>query len=46
LTASIAADREDLVRRAKTLHAAAGSKPGNPELDSARIIREERGGWG
>jgi plasmid stability protein len=42
LTASVAADREELVRRAKVLHAAAGGKPGNPELDSARIIRAER----
>jgi plasmid stability protein len=46
LTASVAAEREEPVRRAKALHAAAGGKPGNPELDSARIIREERGGWG
>jgi plasmid stability protein len=46
LKASIAADREELLRRAKTLHAAAGGKPGNPELDSAWIIREGRDGWG
>jgi len=46
LTASVAADREELVRRAKALHAAAGGKPGKPELDSARIIREERDAWG
>lgn len=45
LTASVAADREELVRRAKALHAAARGKPGNPELDSARIIREERDAW-
>ena len=42
LTASVAADREELVRRAKALPAAAGGKPGEPELDSARTIREER----
>jgi plasmid stability protein len=46
LKASIAADREEPARRAKTLHAAAGGKPGNPELDGARIIREGRDGWG
>jgi plasmid stability protein len=45
LTASIAADREELLRRARALHAAAGGKPGKPELDSARIIREERDAW-
>ena len=42
LTASVAADRAELVRRAKALHAAAGGKPGRPELDSARTIRAER----
>ena len=42
LTASVAADREELVRRAKALHAAAGDAPGRPELDSARLIRDER----
>ena len=46
LAASVTADREELVRRAKALHAAAGGKPGNPELDSARILREERDAWG
>jgi plasmid stability protein len=46
LTASVAADREELVRRAKALHAAAGGRPGNPELDSARTIRAERDAWG
>jgi hypothetical protein len=40
------ADREDLVRRAKALHAAAGGRPGSPELDSARTIRAERDAWG
>ena len=42
LAASVAADREELVRRAKALHAAAGGVPGRPEFDSARTIREER----
>ena len=46
LAASVATDRADLVERAKALHAAAGGKPGKPELDSARIIREERDAWG
>jgi plasmid stability protein len=46
LTASVAADREELVARAKALHAAAGGKPGKPELDSARTIRDERDAWG
>lgn len=42
LAASVAADRRDLVERAKALHIAAGGKPGRPELDSARLIRAER----
>lgn len=46
LAASVASARTDLVRRAQALHAAAGGKPGKPELDSARIIREERDAWG
>jgi plasmid stability protein len=45
LAASVAADREELVRRAKALHAAAGGKPGRPGLDSARLIREDRDAW-
>jgi plasmid stability protein len=43
---SVGRDRADLVERAKALQAAAGGKPGRPEPDSARIIREERGAWG
>ena len=46
LAASLATDRADLVGWAKALHAAAGGKPGKPEFDSARIIREERDAWG
>jgi hypothetical protein len=42
LMASVAAGREELVRRAKALHAVAGDAPGRPELDTARIIRDER----
>jgi plasmid stability protein len=46
LARSVARDRAELVQRAKALHAAAGGRPGKPELDSARIIREERDAWG
>lgn len=46
LAASVRADRERLVRRAAALHAAAGGKPGRPELDSARMIRAARDAWG
>jgi plasmid stability protein len=46
LSASVAARRQVLARRAAALRAAAGGTPGNPELDSARIIREERDAWG
>jgi plasmid stability protein len=46
LTASVEADRAELVRRASALHAAAGGTTGRPELDSARVIREERDAWG
>jgi plasmid stability protein len=46
LALSVARDRADLVQRAKALHAAAGDHPGRPELDSARLIREERDAWG
>jgi plasmid stability protein len=44
LTASVV-DREEWVRRAKALRAAAGA-PGRSELDRARTIREERDAWG
>jgi len=46
LAASVQADREAFIRRAAAVRAAAGGKPGKPELDSARIIREERDAWG
>jgi plasmid stability protein len=46
LAASVMADRGELVRRAQALHAAAGGEPGNPELDSAQIIRKEHDAWG
>ena len=46
LAASVQADRDAFIRRAAAVRAAAGGKPGKPELDSARIIREERDAWG
>jgi plasmid stability protein len=46
LAASVEADRAELVRRARSLHAAAGGQPDKPELDSARIVRAERDVWG
>lgn len=46
LSASVAGRRQTLARRAAALRAAAGGKPGDPHLDSARIIREERDAWG
>ena len=46
LAASVEADRAELVRCARALHAAAGGQPGKPELDSARVVRAERDTWG
>ena len=46
LAASVQTDREALIRRAAAVRAAAGGKPGKPEFDSARIIREARDAWG
>jgi plasmid stability protein len=46
LTSSVEADRAELVRRARALHAAARGKLSRAERDSARTIREERDGWG
>jgi plasmid stability protein len=46
LSASVEANRKDFARRAAAMRAATGGKPGRPELDSARIIREERDAWG
>lgn len=46
LAASVERNRKAFIRRAAALRAAAGGKPGRPELDSARIIREERDAWG
>ncbi len=45
LTASVLARRDAFARRAAALRAAAG-EPGDPALDSARTIREERDAWG
>jgi len=46
LSAAVAARRDAFARRAAVLRAAAGAKPGEAALDSARIIREERDAWG
>jgi plasmid stability protein len=42
LTAAVLARRDAFARRAAALRAAAGGAPGDPRLDSARVIREER----
>ena len=46
LAAPMQAERDALGRRAAALRAAAGGKPGRPELDSARVIRAGRDAWG
>lgn len=46
LTASVLARRDAFARRAAALRRAAGGKAGDPRLDSARLIREERDAWG
>ena len=46
LAASVDLGREAFARRAAAMRAAIGKKPGDPALDSARIIREERDAWG
>ena len=46
LTASVLARRAAFARRAAALRRAAGGTPGDPRLDSARLIREERDAWG
>lgn len=46
LTASVLGRRDAFARRAATLRAAAGGRPGDPRLDSARLVREERDAWG
>jgi plasmid stability protein len=45
LTRTADADREELLRRADAIRARTKLDP-RPELDSARIIREERDAWG
>jgi plasmid stability protein len=45
LAAAVAARRRAFVRRAAALRNAARG-PGDPRLDSARLIREERDAWG
>ena len=46
LSASTAARRHAFARRAAALRRAAGSTPGRPSLDSARLIRRERDAGG
>ena len=46
LAASVDSEREAFARRAAAVRADSGNKPGDPALDSARIIREERDAWG
>ncbi len=46
LTASVAARKEALMKRAAAIRASIGSVPGDPARDSAVIIREERDAWG
>ena len=46
LAASVAASHEDLIRRAAAVRAAILERRGEPTLDSAQIIREERDAWG
>jgi antitoxin FitA len=45
LAAAVAARRGAFARRAAALRKAAGG-PGDPRLDSVRLIREERDAWG
>lgn len=50
LTESATAEREALVARLRALHAEQGASRGgrepDPDLDSVRLIREERDAWG
>lgn len=46
LAESVVAKHAAIGRRFEALQKAAGGKPGRPELDSARIVREERDAWG
>jgi len=45
LSASVVTRRRAFARRAEASRAASGA-PGDPALDSARTIREERDAWG
>lgn len=42
LAAAVVARRRAFARRAAALRAAAGARPPDPRLDSARIVRQER----
>ena len=46
LTASVESDMEAFARRAAALRAATADQEPDPELDSVRIIREQRDAWG
>lgn len=46
LSASVDVGKEAFRRRAAAIRAAIGDRAGKPELDSARLIREERDSWG
>jgi len=46
LAASVTADMEAFARRAAALRAATADQELDPELDSVRIIREQRDAWG
>lgn len=46
LSASVLARRDAFARRAAALRAAGGGVAGDPALDSARLIREDRDDWG
>ena len=43
---SVATGKEAFRRRAAAIRAAIGDRIGRPELDSARLIREDRDAWG
>ena len=46
LAESVTANMEAFARRAAALRAATADQPLEPELDSVRLIREQRDAWG
>lgn len=46
LAESVEADMSAFARRAAALRAATADQPQDPELDSVRLIREQRDAWG